>query len=57
MGVVRIIRVLEYTYASPEAAERDMQQWFIPGNGTKTVGLGDSKKTVRSAVVMDLGSQ
>lgn len=46
---VRVIRVLEYEYPDHEAAERDMQNWGIPANGTKFGPVRSGWAKIRSA--------
>jgi hypothetical protein len=51
--VVRVLRLLEYTYASQERAEQDMAHWQIPANGARSIGPASSPKrtVIRSAVI------
>lgn len=44
---VRVIRLMEYTYASGEDAIADMERWEVPANGTRGYGA----QTIRSAVI------
>lgn len=45
--MIRIIRVLEYTYMDYRQAEIDMMMWNTPPNGVKRFG----NKTVSSAII------
>lgn len=35
MSPIRIVRVLEYTYATAEDAIEDQARWYVPANGIK----------------------
>lgn len=40
MTQIRVLRVLEYVYASPEIAEQDMKRWtnvYVAPNGSKSM--------------------
>jgi len=50
--MIRVLRILEYKYASPEQAEKDMEHWTVPANGTYEMGV--TGKTIKSAIIMDL---
>lgn len=45
--MIRVLRLLEYSYENYEQAELDMRQWTIPAFGSKAFG----KKTVYSAIL------
>lgn len=47
--MIRVLRLLEYSYPDVAAMERDMALWNIPANGTKgPLGVG---RTIKSAVL------
>lgn len=50
--VVRVLRFLEYVYADHEAAEKDMQNWAVPANGTTRKGGGRNKKYYITSATM-----
>jgi hypothetical protein len=50
--MIRVLRIMEYTYDSPEDAEEDMGNWYIPANGTKS-GLRKGLH-IKSAVILNL---
>lgn len=45
--MIRIVRVLEYTYTDYQQAEIDMMRWNIPPTGAKNFG----NKTISSAIL------
>lgn len=49
--MIRILRLIEYTYPDNQMAERDMGNWNFPGFGTKNFGLGT---VLRSTIITDL---
>jgi len=49
--MIRILRIIEYTYSDNETAEQDMAAWKHPSFGTKKYG---SSKTVKSTIIVDL---
>ena len=51
MSKVRVLRLIEYTYDTPQRAEEDMAKWQMPANGTRYLGGG---KVLRSAIITDL---
>ena len=51
--MIRVLRILEYTYESNERAEEDMQRWQVPAVGSQRHG----DMTIRSSVITDLNFQ
>lgn len=49
--MIRVLRIMEYTYADSKTAEEDMSKWAIGASATKSFG---PNKLVRSTVIMDL---
>lgn len=47
---VRILRLLEYIYDTPERAQKDQERWQIPANGSRISG----DMVVRSAIIIDM---
>jgi hypothetical protein len=52
--MIRVTRILEYTYEDNETAEQDMGRWYIPANGTRIVGVPTNVKSIRSATFINL---
>lgn len=50
--MVRVLRLLEYVYADHEDAERDMQNWSVPADGTVKRGGGRNKSYFISSTTM-----
>jgi hypothetical protein len=50
--MVRVLRLLEYVYADHEAAEKDMQNWKVPADGTVKKGGGVYKSYLISSTTM-----
>lgn len=48
MSGVRVLRLLEYIYASQEKADEDQQRWVVPANGSRWM---NKQETIRSAVI------
>jgi hypothetical protein len=48
--VIRILRIIEYTYADNQRAEEDMQRWQVPPIGSRRHG----NMTIRSTIITDL---
>lgn len=48
--MIRILRIIEYTYASNEAAEADMAHWQLPPVGARRRGT----TVLRSTIIEDL---
>lgn len=51
--MIRILRILEYTFQTPEQAQENMDHWGVPPNGTKCFGKHD-ENTIKSAVIVDM---
>lgn len=51
--MIRVLRLLEYTYPDNQSAEDDMGRWGVPANGSKKWGVHDAK-VIRSAIITDL---
>jgi hypothetical protein len=51
--MIRVLRLIEYTYPDNETAEADMQRWGVPANGSKKWGKHDDK-VIRSTIIIDL---
>lgn len=51
--MIRILRLLEYTYEDNERAEEDIGRWQIPAIGTSRHG----NMTIRSAIITDFNYQ
>lgn len=51
MSKVRVLRIIEYIYDTPEQAELDMAKWQMPAIGTRCLGGG---KILKSAIITDL---
>jgi hypothetical protein len=49
--MIRILRIIEYTYPDNETAEEDMGRWQIPAVGIYKPG---KDKTIRSTIITDL---
>lgn len=48
--VVRVLRMIEYTYPDIETADEDIARWNIPANGTRAI---TGMYSIRSAIIMD----
>jgi len=48
---VRILRLMEYTYNTPERMEQDMEHWHIPANGVYARAPGIK---IKSCIITDL---
>lgn len=48
--MIRVVRILEYEFPDNEAAQRSMNNWYVPQTGTKRFG----NSVVRSATFIDL---
>jgi len=46
--VIKVLRLLEYTYPSVEAMEKDMQLWFVGANCARQVS---ANKVIKSATL------
>ena len=46
--VYKVLRLLEYTYATVEDADGDMRHWQLPQTGIESIG---TKLTIRSAII------
>lgn len=51
MSQFRVLRLLEYTYTTAQAAIQDAEHWQIPANGTYTRGANAGALVIRSAVL------
>jgi hypothetical protein len=49
--MIRILRLIEYTYVDNEDADEDMNNWQIPPIGGKSFG---GQKIIRSTILTDL---
>lgn len=49
--MIRVLRLIEYTYPDAETAERDMSHWLSPAIGVRTYRKGT---TFRSTILTDL---
>lgn len=49
--MIRVLRLMEYTYDTPEEAQRDMDRWMVPANGSKVVA---TRGTIRSTIITNL---
>lgn len=52
--MIRVLRLLEYEYDTPERAEQDMGRWQIPANGSYNKAYGI---VVRSSVIINLNAK
>ena len=51
--MIRVVRVLEYTYSNQEELEKDMAQWEVPAMGVKECGpTGHPFATIRSGIIL-----
>lgn len=48
--MIRVLRLIEYTYETPERAEEDMGKWQLPASGSSAFG----GLVVKSAIITDL---
>ena len=48
--MIRILRIMEYTYEDNDRAEEDMARWQMPSVGTRRHG----NMTIKSAIITDL---
>jgi len=55
--MIRVIRILEYTYPDNITAEEDMAMWAVPANGTRKIGVKAKTKTIKSATLVNLWAQ
>ncbi len=46
--MLRILRVIEYTYETPERMVEDMARWQVGANATKYFG----SETIKSAIIL-----
>lgn len=54
--MIRVTRLMEYTFKDMEEAEANMARWAVPPNGTHNFGQGTKKHlVVRSAIIIDTG--
>lgn len=53
--MIRVLRVIEYTYDDAEDAERDMGHWKLAANGTMMVS--GRSIVIKSAIITDLDFQ
>jgi hypothetical protein len=51
--MIRVLRLMEYVYETPEQAQEDMERWQVPSNGSK-VFTPKSGKVIRSSTIIDL---
>jgi hypothetical protein len=52
--MIRVLRLLEYTYDTNERAADDMGRWGVPANGAVHHGGRSGGMTIRSAVITEL---
>lgn len=48
--MIRVLRIIEYTYDNNQRAEEDMARWQVPAIGTRRHG----NMTIRSTIITDL---
>jgi len=48
--MIRVLRILEYIYETPERAEEDLSNWGVAANGSHNFG----DLVVKSAIITDL---
>ena len=53
MNKVRVLRLLEYTFDTPEDAEKHMSNFGVPANGISNRGIG---MVIRSSIIIDLNN-
>ncbi len=48
---IRVLRLIEYVYDTPDEAQKDMERWGVPANGSYSP---NPSKSIRSAIISDL---
>jgi hypothetical protein len=54
--MIRIIRVLEYTFENQEYADEHISKMYIPLSGQKTLGVDKHRMTIKSSGIIDLSN-
>lgn len=49
--MIRVLRLIEYTYPDSESAEADMSNWYMTAIGTKRIS---PNRVIRSTILTDL---
>lgn len=49
--MIRVIRLMEYTYPDIKDMDADMLNWYVPPNGSKKMALRG--RLIRSAVITE----
>ena len=48
--MIRVIRLMEYTYPDVETMDKNMMQWYISPNGSRRI---TTDRLIRSAVIIE----
>lgn len=49
--MIRVLRILEYTYDTPEIMEKDMARWQLGANATKIINAANGM-TIKSSIML-----
>lgn len=55
--MIRVLRLLEYTFETNEQAEKHMSNFGVPANGTHYINGRDGVLKIRSAIIVDFDAK